>query len=141
MHALCAGTPRSAVAISARGHTNRGRVKQKGAKRAELLSVGALRLDNGWYNAGGSSRQEFRTGCAWSVGSQQLALLMLCLPACLSTCLLVLWSEARGERMLPCSACAKRLWLCVSHRLYIPRWLQESHCLPLIHRACGSDSA
>ncbi|KAI8102867.1 hypothetical protein M9434_005659 [Picochlorum sp. BPE23] len=38
--------------ISARGHTNRGRVKQKSHKSAELLEVGTLRAQKGWYNAG-----------------------------------------------------------------------------------------
>jgi len=40
------------VAISSRGHTNRGRVKQKSHKNAELLEVGALQTKNGWHNAG-----------------------------------------------------------------------------------------
>lgn len=38
--------------ISARGHTNRGRVKQKSHKSAELLEVGTVRAQKGWYNAG-----------------------------------------------------------------------------------------
>ena len=38
--------------ISARGHTNRGRVKQKSHKSAELMEVGQLRAEKGWYNAG-----------------------------------------------------------------------------------------
>ena len=38
--------------ISAKGHTNRGRVKQKSHKSAELVEVGVLRAQKGWYNAG-----------------------------------------------------------------------------------------
>ncbi|GFR53040.1 hypothetical protein Agub_g15740 [Astrephomene gubernaculifera] len=40
------------AAISASGHTCRGRVKQKGVKRADLLAVGSLVARPGWYNAG-----------------------------------------------------------------------------------------
>jgi hypothetical protein len=39
-------------AISSRGHTNRGRVKQKSHKNADLVTVGALQSKNGWHNAG-----------------------------------------------------------------------------------------
>ena len=42
----------AASVISARGHTNRGRVKQKSHKSAELVHVGTLRAQKGWYNAG-----------------------------------------------------------------------------------------
>ena len=38
--------------ISARGHTNRGRVKQKSHKSAEMVEVGSLRVQKGWFNAG-----------------------------------------------------------------------------------------
>ncbi|KXZ46241.1 hypothetical protein GPECTOR_45g111 [Gonium pectorale] len=44
--------PGGGAAISASGHTCRGRVKQKGVKRADLLSVGNLVARQGWYNAG-----------------------------------------------------------------------------------------
>lgn len=40
------------VAISMTGHTCRGRVKQKGVKRADLLEVGTVIARPGWYNAG-----------------------------------------------------------------------------------------
>ena len=43
-------------AISASGHTCRGRVKQKGVKRAELLAVGKLVPRQGWFNAGACQR-------------------------------------------------------------------------------------
>lgn len=39
-------------AISARGHTNRGRVRQKSHKSAELVQVGTLNPRKGWFNAG-----------------------------------------------------------------------------------------
>ncbi|KAK2075880.1 hypothetical protein QBZ16_001622 [Prototheca wickerhamii] len=39
-------------AVSASGHTNRGRVKQKSHKSAELVRVGELRAVRGWYNSG-----------------------------------------------------------------------------------------
>lgn len=42
----------AASVISAKGHTNRGRVKQKSHKSAELVEVGTLRAQKGWYNAG-----------------------------------------------------------------------------------------
>ena len=38
--------------ISARGHTNRGRVKQKSHKSAEMIEVGSLRVQKGWFNGG-----------------------------------------------------------------------------------------
>lgn len=41
-----------ARAISTTGHTNRGRVKQKSHKSADLVEVGTLRAQSGWYNAG-----------------------------------------------------------------------------------------
>ncbi|GLI62832.1 hypothetical protein VaNZ11_005394 [Volvox africanus] len=44
--------PSGGAAISASGHTCRGRVKQKGVKRADLLAVGNLIPKPGWYNAG-----------------------------------------------------------------------------------------
>ncbi|GIL69083.1 hypothetical protein Vretimale_17338 [Volvox reticuliferus] len=44
--------PSGSAAISASGHTCRGRVKQKGVKRADLLAVGSLIAKPGWYNAG-----------------------------------------------------------------------------------------
>lgn len=40
------------TAISSRGHTNRGRVKQKSHKSADLVAVGQVRAHKGWYNAG-----------------------------------------------------------------------------------------
>ena len=40
------------VAISAKGHTNRGRVKQKSHKSADLVEAGNLHVANGWHNAG-----------------------------------------------------------------------------------------
>jgi hypothetical protein len=40
------------AAISSRGHTNRGRVKQKSHKNADLVEVGTLQTKNGWHNAG-----------------------------------------------------------------------------------------
>ncbi|KAK9839324.1 hypothetical protein WJX81_008143 [Elliptochloris bilobata] len=40
------------AAISRTGHTNRGRVRQKSHKSAELLDIGQLRAVAGWYNAG-----------------------------------------------------------------------------------------
>jgi hypothetical protein len=43
---------KKAKVISARGHTNRGRVKQKSHKSAEMVEVGALRVQKGWFNAG-----------------------------------------------------------------------------------------
>ncbi|KAG2488719.1 hypothetical protein HYH03_012719 [Edaphochlamys debaryana] len=46
------GGGRGRGAISASGHTCRGRVKQKGVKRADLLSVGQLIARPGWFNAG-----------------------------------------------------------------------------------------
>ncbi len=39
-------------AISAKGTTVRGRVRQKSSKRAELLEAGELNPAPGWYNAG-----------------------------------------------------------------------------------------
>ncbi|GAX78635.1 hypothetical protein CEUSTIGMA_g6073.t1 [Chlamydomonas eustigma] len=42
----------STDAISARGHTKRGRVKQKGTKKAELLHIGTAVFDKSWGNAG-----------------------------------------------------------------------------------------
>ena len=39
-------------AISSRGHTNRGRVRQKSHKSAELVDVGTLHPQKGWFNAG-----------------------------------------------------------------------------------------
>ncbi|GLC58656.1 hypothetical protein PLESTB_001384900 [Pleodorina starrii] len=46
------GAGGGAAAISASGHTCRGRVKQKGVKRADLLAVGSLIARAGWFNAG-----------------------------------------------------------------------------------------
>jgi hypothetical protein len=48
-------------AISGRGHTNRGRVKQKSHKTAELLEVGVLRAAPGWHNAGYIFPEGFRS--------------------------------------------------------------------------------
>ena len=42
----------NASVISAKGHTHRGRVKQKSHKSAELIEAGSLRLEKGWFNAG-----------------------------------------------------------------------------------------
>lgn len=42
----------TARAISARGHTNRGRVKQKAGKHATILNIGVARSEKGWFNAG-----------------------------------------------------------------------------------------
>ncbi|PRW21070.1 Transforming growth factor beta regulator 1 [Chlorella sorokiniana] len=39
-------------AISATGHTCRGRVKQKSHKSADLVVAGRLRAEKGWFNAG-----------------------------------------------------------------------------------------
>ena len=39
-------------AVSVKGHTHRGRVKQKSHKSAELIEAGTLRLEKGWFNAG-----------------------------------------------------------------------------------------
>jgi len=40
------------ISISAKGHTKRGRVKQKGAKKADILTVGEMVFEKGWSNAG-----------------------------------------------------------------------------------------
>ena len=55
--AVCAANelPRGASrdnAISARGHSKRGRVKQKGSKKADLVEAGAMVFDRAWCNAG-----------------------------------------------------------------------------------------
>ncbi|DBB01439.1 hypothetical protein WJX77_003930 [Trebouxia sp. C0004] len=39
-------------AIARSGHTNRGRVKQKSHKAANILEVGSVRAEKGWYNSG-----------------------------------------------------------------------------------------
>ncbi|KAL6784666.1 hypothetical protein ACKKBF_B02710 [Auxenochlorella protothecoides x Auxenochlorella symbiontica] len=44
--------PAGVRAVSASGHTNRGRVKQKSHKSAELVDVGVLWPERGWHNAG-----------------------------------------------------------------------------------------
>ncbi|CAL8465948.1 g5484 [Coccomyxa elongata] len=45
--------PRRTVgAISRSGHTKAGRVRQKSHKQAEIVSVGNLRAEAGWYNSG-----------------------------------------------------------------------------------------
>ncbi|BDA48275.1 probable lysine-specific demethylase JMJ16 at C-terminar half [Coccomyxa sp. Obi] len=45
--------PRRTVgAISRSGHTKAGRVRQKSHKQAEIVSVGNLRTEAGWYNSG-----------------------------------------------------------------------------------------
>ncbi|PSC71800.1 Transforming growth factor beta regulator 1 [Micractinium conductrix] len=49
--AAAAALPR-VRAISATGHTCRGRVKQKSHKSADLVEAGSLRAEKGWYNAG-----------------------------------------------------------------------------------------
>jgi len=43
---------RSLVAVARSGHVNRGRLRLKSSKHAELVSVGALRAEPGWHNAG-----------------------------------------------------------------------------------------
>lgn len=40
------------AAISARGHTKRGRIKQKGTKKADLVELGTMVFDKSWCNAG-----------------------------------------------------------------------------------------
>ena len=39
-------------AISSRGHTKRGRVKQKGTKKADLVDIGTMVFEKAWCNAG-----------------------------------------------------------------------------------------
>lgn len=57
-------------AISSTGHTNRGRVKQKSHKSADLINAGTLIARKGWYNpgyifpAGFHSRTLFRSSVA-----------------------------------------------------------------------------
>ena len=57
-------------AISSTGHTNRGRVKQKSHKSADLIDAGTLIARKGWYNpgyifpAGFHSRTLFRSSVA-----------------------------------------------------------------------------
>ena len=61
---------RSLVAIARSGHVNRGRLRLKSSKHAELVSVGALRAEPGWHNAGYifpdgfTSRVSFRSSVA-----------------------------------------------------------------------------
>ncbi|KAK9803111.1 hypothetical protein WJX73_005483 [Symbiochloris irregularis] len=72
--ASAAAAPKSASgsgrAISRTGHTNRGRVRQKSHKSAELVSVGGLRAGPGWFNTGYifpegfESRVHFRSSVA-----------------------------------------------------------------------------
>jgi hypothetical protein len=40
------------TAVSCRGHTNRGRVKQKSHKSADIVDIGTLHPETGWYNSG-----------------------------------------------------------------------------------------
>ena len=68
--AVCAANalPRGASrdnAISARGHSKRGRVKQKGSKKADLVEAGAMVFDRAWCNAGerGGRRGRFTPAC------------------------------------------------------------------------------
>lgn len=43
---------KSITAVSCRGHTNRGRVKQKSHKSADIVDIGTLHPETGWYNSG-----------------------------------------------------------------------------------------
>lgn len=43
---------KSVAAVSFRGHTNRGRVKQKSHKSADIIEIGRLHPEPGWYNSG-----------------------------------------------------------------------------------------
>ncbi|GMH41344.1 hypothetical protein BSKO_09254 [Bryopsis sp. KO-2023] len=56
-------------AISSRGHTCRGRVRQKAQKKVELVELGALKPADGWFNAGYIFPEGFkaRTGFRSSV--------------------------------------------------------------------------
>lgn len=68
--AVEAKKPPKTRAISSTGHTNRGRVKQKSHKSADLIDAGTLIARKGWYNpgyifpAGFHSRTLFRSSVA-----------------------------------------------------------------------------
>ena len=60
-------------AISARGHSKRGRVKQKGSKKADLVDLGDIIFHPAWSNAG--------MPCAPSSGRRGVDFLPASLPA------------------------------------------------------------
>ena len=72
-------TRNAAIAISARGHTNRGRIKQKSHKSADLVSIGTLQVNAGWHNAGYIFPEDFHSRTLFR---SSVALDQLCVHEC-----------------------------------------------------------